>query len=120
MQYRSSGGTGNPTGVTPLSGSIASHATVLVGEGTASGATGAALPTPDVSGSISMAATGGTIFLAAQTGPLTSPAVGSHVNDPLVVQTPAEVDWRPGQQVKLSARPERIHLFDNDTGDRIT
>lgn len=85
VQYRSSGGTGNPTGVTVLSGTIAPHGTLLVGEGTASGATGAALPTPDVSGAISMSATAGTIFLATQTAPLTAPATGSHVNDPLVV-----------------------------------
>lgn len=37
----------------------------------------------------------------------------------LVVQTPAELQLVPGQYVTFSAPPERIYLFDKDSGDRI-
>ena len=84
VQYRSSGGTGNPTGVTVLTGTIPARSTFLVGEGgTTTGAT--PLPTPDVSGSIGLKATDGTIFLAAQTTPLTAPSTGSVTASPTVL-----------------------------------
>lgn len=37
----------------------------------------------------------------------------------LVVQTPAEETWRSGDQLGFTAIPERIYLFDADTGERI-
>ena len=46
VQYRSSGGTSNPSGVTTLSGSVPAKGYFLVGEAT--GSSGAAVPTPAV------------------------------------------------------------------------
>jgi ABC-type sugar transport system ATPase subunit len=37
----------------------------------------------------------------------------------LVVQTRAEETWAPGDPMTFSAPPERIYLFDADTGERI-
>nr|WP_240895932.1 ABC transporter ATP-binding protein [Kineococcus siccus] len=37
----------------------------------------------------------------------------------LVVQTPADVRWRRGDVVRLSAPPQRVHLFDPATGARV-
>ena len=58
VQYRAAGGTSNPSGVTTLSGSVPAKGYFLVGEAT--GSTGAAVPTPAVSGSIAMSGTAGT------------------------------------------------------------
>ena len=83
VQYRASGSTSNPTGVTVLSGSVPAKGYFLVGEGT--GTAGAAVPTPAVSGSISMSGTAGTIFLADQTTALTAPPTGSVTGDPAIL-----------------------------------
>ncbi|HYI54850.1 MAG TPA: lamin tail domain-containing protein, partial [Microlunatus sp.] len=83
VQYRSSGGTSNPSGVTTLSGSVPAKGYFLVGEAT--GSTGAAVPTPAVSGSIAMSGTAGTVFLADQTTALTTPPTGSITNDPAIL-----------------------------------
>ncbi len=83
VQYRSSGGTSNPSGVTVLSGSVPAQGYFLVGEAT--GSTGAAVPTPAVSGSIAMSGTAGTIFLADQTTALTAPPTGSVAGHPGVL-----------------------------------
>jgi predicted extracellular nuclease len=56
--------------VTPLSGSIAAGGRYLVGESKGSGGT-TALPTPDASGAIAMAAGAGTVALVAGADPLT-------------------------------------------------
>ncbi|GHF60036.1 endonuclease [Amycolatopsis bartoniae] len=56
--------------VTPLTGSVAPGARYLVGESTGSGGT-VALPTPDASGSIAMAAGAGTVALVHGTTALT-------------------------------------------------
>jgi multiple sugar transport system ATP-binding protein len=37
----------------------------------------------------------------------------------IVVQTPAQEDYRPEQKVVVSAPPERVYLFDTDTGERL-
>ncbi len=80
VQYRSAGGSVNPTGVIPLTGSIASHGHYLVGGAT--GSTGAAIPTPDVSDTgVNLSGTNGTVFLANQTTALTSPPTGSVTGD---------------------------------------
>lgn len=73
VQYRSSGGTGVASGVTALSGSLAAGASLLVQEGT-NGAVGSALPTPDVTGTINLSATNGTVFIAKSTSAI-APAV---------------------------------------------
>ena len=75
VQYRSSGGIANPTGVTALSGSVPAQGYYLVALG--GGTTGEALPTPDATGSTAMSATAGTVFLANQTTALTAPPTGS-------------------------------------------
>ncbi len=83
VQYRSSNGTGNPSGITALSGSIPAGGYYLVAEG--GGTAGEPLPTPDATGSIAMSATAGTIFLANQPGALTAPASGSLTGNPAVL-----------------------------------
>ena len=75
VQYRSSGGTANPTGVTALSGSIPAGGYYLVALG--GGTTGEPLPPAQASGSTPMSASAGTVFLAGQTTALTAPPTGS-------------------------------------------
>jgi ABC-type sugar transport system ATPase subunit len=41
------------------------------------------------------------------------------IAETLVVQTRAEETWAPGDRMTFSAPPERIYLFDADTGERI-
>ncbi|RKO24466.1 ExeM/NucH family extracellular endonuclease [Pseudarthrobacter phenanthrenivorans] len=66
VQYRSAAGTGSPTGVTALSGSIPARGHYLV-QGGSNGANGADLPAPDlVSTALNSSGTGGTIVLAKQ------------------------------------------------------
>jgi multiple sugar transport system ATP-binding protein len=43
----------------------------------------------------------------------------SEVQMPIVVQTPAEETYRPGDEIAISAPAERIYLFDTTTGDRL-
>jgi 5'-nucleotidase len=84
VQYRSSTGTANPSGVIPLTGSIASHGYYLVGGAT--GATGVAIPTPDASGTgVNLSATAGTVFLANQTTALTAPPIGSITSNSAII-----------------------------------
>ena len=83
VQYRSASGTTNPTGVTPLSGSIPAKGYYLVALG--GGATGAALPPADATGSTQMSATAGTVFLADQATALTAPPPGSVTGNPAVI-----------------------------------
>ena len=76
IQYRSAGGTSNPTGVVALTGTIAAGGHYLV-QGSSNAANGAALPTPDAAFGTSFAAGSGTIFFANQSTALSAPAVGS-------------------------------------------
>ncbi|TFB75848.1 ExeM/NucH family extracellular endonuclease [Cryobacterium glaciale] len=76
IQYRSAGGTANPTGVVALTGTIAAGGYYLV-QGSSNAANGAALPTPDASFNTSFAAGSGTIFFANQPTALTAPTTGS-------------------------------------------
>jgi ABC-type sugar transport system ATPase subunit len=41
------------------------------------------------------------------------------IEEGIVVQTPAQDDYEPEQQVVVSAPPERVYLFDVDTGGRL-
>jgi multiple sugar transport system ATP-binding protein len=41
------------------------------------------------------------------------------LSETLVVQTRAEESWAPGERMTFSAPPERIYLFDADTGERL-
>ena len=41
------------------------------------------------------------------------------VDHTIVVQTPAEQRFRPGDDIAISAPAERIYLFDKTTGDRL-
>ena len=84
VQYRSATGTANPSGVVALTGSVAARGHFLLG--LASGSNGSALPTPDqVNSSVNLSGTSGTVFLANQTGALTTPATGSLVGDPAIL-----------------------------------
>jgi 5'-nucleotidase len=84
VQYRSAAGTGDPSGVTALTGSIPAKGYFLVAEG---GTTAAAQPLPEanVSGSIGLAATAGTVFLARQATALTAPPTGSVTGNPAII-----------------------------------
>jgi multiple sugar transport system ATP-binding protein len=37
----------------------------------------------------------------------------------MVAQTPGDVQWHHGSQVRITARPDRVYLFDIDGGERI-
>ena len=41
------------------------------------------------------------------------------VQEGLVVQTPAQERYEPEQKVVVGAPPERVYLFDTDTGERL-
>jgi ABC-type sugar transport system ATPase subunit len=41
------------------------------------------------------------------------------IEEGIVVQTPAQDDYEPEQKVVVSAPPERVYLFDVDTGERL-
>ena len=41
------------------------------------------------------------------------------VEEGIVVQTPAQEEYQPEQKVVISAPPERVYLFDTDTGERL-
>jgi len=71
VQYRSATGTG-PGQVTALSGAVPAHGHYLVQEAAGTGGS-TALPTPDASGTIAMAGSGGQTWLADTTTALTPP-----------------------------------------------
>jgi ABC-type sugar transport system ATPase subunit len=50
-------------------------------------------------------------------GLATSTVVG--MEEGIVVQTPAQESYQPEQKVVVSAPPERVYLFDVDTGERL-
>jgi hypothetical protein len=82
IQYAS--GSGTSWQVTPLSGSVQAGGRYLVQ--LASGAVGAALPTPDATGTSNLAVSGGKVALVHATTALTCGAVaGSCSADPLVI-----------------------------------
>ena len=37
----------------------------------------------------------------------------------MVAQTPGDVQWRAGEQARITGRPDRVYLFDVDSGERI-
>ncbi|HEX2248407.1 MAG TPA: ExeM/NucH family extracellular endonuclease [Arthrobacter sp.] len=84
LQYRSAGGTGNPTGVVPLRGTIPANGYFLV-EGGSNGDTGEELPEPDLSGGLNPAGASGTIVLADQPAALEGLATGSVTGDARVL-----------------------------------
>jgi multiple sugar transport system ATP-binding protein len=50
-------------------------------------------------------------------GLTTSTVVG--VEEGIIVQTPAQESYQPEQKVVVTAPPERVYLFDADTGERL-
>ena len=85
LQYRSATATTQPTIVFQLSGSVPANGHWLVKAADGAGGTDE-LPTPDQSSTISMGGTGGQVFLADQTTPLTlSPVTGEMAGQPGVV-----------------------------------
>ncbi|RWZ68737.1 ExeM/NucH family extracellular endonuclease [Labedella populi] len=123
IQYRSAGGTSNPTGVIPLSGSIAADGYYLVqgASNNASGDIGDPLPTPNASGSASFSGSSGTIFLADQATALTAPATGSLVDAEAIVDllgygTSNTFETSPSTAASLTtsiARTEGVDTDDN-------
>ena len=86
VQYRSSGGTGNPSGVIALSGSVPAKGYYLVEGGSQDITVGQDLPvTPGASGNVNMSGTKGTVFLANQTTALTAPPTGSVIGDSSII-----------------------------------
>jgi predicted extracellular nuclease len=85
VQYRSATGAANPSGVVPLTGTIAAHGHFLVG--LAKGSTGVDLPQPpdQVATGVNLSGTKGTVFLADQAGVLSSPPTGSLTADPAIL-----------------------------------
>lgn len=65
IQYRSATGTGAPSGLAPLSGSIPAKGYYLV-QGSSNGTNGADLPAPDLATTLNPSGTTGTIVLAKQ------------------------------------------------------
>ena len=47
------------------------------------------------------------------------PAPSPGIEEGIVVQTPAQESYEPEQKVVVSAPPERVYLFDTDTGERL-
>jgi multiple sugar transport system ATP-binding protein len=41
------------------------------------------------------------------------------IQEGIVVQTPAGETYEPEQRVVVTAPPERVYLFDTDTGERL-
>ena len=76
LQYRSGTGTAAPTGVYPLSGTVAAGGYFLVA-GAGSATNVSPLPTPDQTTAFASGGAGGTLFLANQATALTAPATGS-------------------------------------------
>ncbi|NUL49526.1 ExeM/NucH family extracellular endonuclease, partial [Cellulosimicrobium funkei] len=75
IQYRSAGGTGEPSGVIELSGTITAGGYYLV-QASSNADNGEPLPTADATGGVSFSGTNGTIFLADQAEKVSLP-VGS-------------------------------------------
>lgn len=71
VQYRSATGTG--TGVTPLRGTVPAGRRWLVSQAAGANTAAAPLPTPDATGTLSMAAGGGIVLLASTTGAVAVP-----------------------------------------------
>ncbi len=41
------------------------------------------------------------------------------LDGPLVAQTPPDTPWTSGEKVRITAPPDRVYLFDPDTGERV-
>ncbi|MDF2847699.1 MAG: ExeM/NucH family extracellular endonuclease [Oerskovia sp.] len=83
VQYRSATGTGASNGVVPLTGKIKAGGYYLV-QGASNGANGAALPTPDATGTIAPQGQNGTLALVRSASAITI-TPGSVVANPQVV-----------------------------------
>jgi len=83
VQYRSATGTGASNGVVPLTGTIKAGGYYLV-QGASNGASGAALPAPDATGSIAPQGQNGTLALVRSASAVTL-TPGSLVGNPQVV-----------------------------------
>ena len=121
LQYRSATGSGNFTGVTPLSGTIPAGGYFLVAGGS-NGTTGADLPTPDVSGSINPSGTTGTILLAnvatAQSFPPGPVATGGVVVDLLGYGTSNTFEGAPATAPSSNANAPSFNRTNGiDTDD---
>lgn len=84
LQYRSATGIAAPTGVVPLKGTIPAKGHFLV-QGSSNGSVGAALPAPDVSSTLNLSGSSGTIVLSNQSTAVNPFATGSVVDATAVV-----------------------------------
>ena len=84
LQYRSAAGTGASNNTIPLTGSIAAKGNFLIQGSANSGPSGAALPTPDITGAFNSAGASGTVALVNGTSPITLPT-GSVTNNSQIV-----------------------------------
>jgi len=124
LQYRPATGTGSPTSVVALTGSIPAGKTYLV-QGGSNGSTGAALPTPDqVGASLNLAGGGGVVILANGTTALPPLPVGTDIGDPAVVDlvgygtaTTFEGTAASGNSVALSLGRSAIKDTDVNAAD---
>ncbi|GGF31270.1 hypothetical protein GCM10011519_00820 [Marmoricola endophyticus] len=83
LQYRSSGGSGAPSGLVALSGSVPAHGHYLVALAKGTGGS-TALPTPDATGDVAMSATAGTVLLARGTSRIADLPTGSVARDDVI------------------------------------
>lgn len=83
LQYRPATGSSASSAVLPLTGTIAAAGYFLV-QGASNGTSGAALPTPDVVGTLNPSGSAGTIILSNTRAALTLPT-GSVVGNPAVI-----------------------------------
>ncbi|WP_285727165.1 ExeM/NucH family extracellular endonuclease [Psychromicrobium xiongbiense] len=82
LQYRSATGSAAPTGIAPLSGTVAAHGYYLI-KGNANAANGTDLPTADADASgFSFAAGGGTLVLARKATAVSPLPTGSVIGNP--------------------------------------
>jgi 5'-nucleotidase len=124
VQYRSATGTANPSGVTALTGTIAAHGYYLVAEATG-GANGVSLPAANVTGTLNLSGTTGTVFLANQATALTTPPTGSVTGNAAIVDLVGfgtsntfETALAPAPSVTTSiARDAAGHDTDNNSAD---
>ncbi|GAA2175062.1 ExeM/NucH family extracellular endonuclease [Arthrobacter parietis] len=84
LQYRSATGVVAPTGVAPLKGSIPANGNFLI-QASSNGSVGAALPAADVTSSLNISGSSGTIVLSDQATAVSNLPVGSVVAAPGVV-----------------------------------
>ncbi|MDN5893550.1 MAG: ExeM/NucH family extracellular endonuclease, partial [Nocardioides sp.] len=113
VQYRSSGGTAAPSGITPLTGQVPAQGHYLIQE--AEGAAGTdALPTPDATGTIAMSGKAFTALLVEGTEPV-DPGTGAFAGSEEILDL-VGVDSNVFETAKASAINNPTSASRNATG----